>query len=273
MKLDVIGVTLLFAVATLAARAQSQQRVATAPGAFVMNGDPASATGAGWTFQGKVDGVRYDLTGILLKPRGDGPFPAVVLSHGAEGSAAMIGRIVGRTMREWGLVVIAANYTHASGVPIGSPGGARDPGASRANVTRAHMTHDLLARLGYVDMNRIALHGHSMGAYLDAATASRYPNDFRVASATGGGVRPDRFLAGPAPGAADVEHIRIPFQLHHGESDATVPLDYDQRFAALLQSHGVAHELWAYPGGHLAPQANPLMFDRVRAWYVKYGML
>ena len=184
----------------------------------------------------------------------------------------MIARSVGTTMRDWGLVIIAVNYTHATGVPMGSPGGARDVGASGANVERAHMAHDLLARLGYVDMTRVALHGHSMGAYLEAAAASRYPGDFRVASTTGGGVRPERFFAGPAPGPSDVSHIRIPFQLHHGDSDETVPLEYDERFAGLLLARGVPHELYTYPGGHLAPRSNPLMFERVRAWYQKYGM-
>ncbi|MGH9408211.1 MAG: alpha/beta hydrolase family protein [Vicinamibacterales bacterium] len=260
-----------FATLPLAAATPGAQAAAP-PGTFTITGDPESAEGAAWRFQGKVDGVRYDLTGVLLKPKGDGPFPAVVLSHGAQGSAAMIARMVGQTMRGWSMVVIAVNYTHASGVPMGSPGDARDRGASRANVERAHMAHDLLARLGYVDMTRVALHGHSMGAYLEAAAASRYPSDFRVASTTGGGVRPDRFFAGAAPGASDVAHIRIPFQLHHGDSDETVPLEYDQRFAALLQERNVPHELYVYPGGHLAPRADPLMFERVRAWYARFGM-
>jgi predicted esterase len=44
------------------------------------------------------------------------------------------------------------------------------------------------------------------------------------------------------------------------------------RLADLLQSHGVPHELYIYPGGHLAPRSNPLMFERVRAWYARFGM-
>ena len=187
-------VVLTLCTGAIAPLARSQAPAPAAPGTFTISGDPESADGATWTFQGSVDRVKYDLTGVLLKPTGGGPFPAVVLSHGAQGSAAMIARTVGRTMRDWGLVCIAVNYTHATGVPIGSPGDERDRGASRGNVERAHMAHDLLARLGYVDMGRVALHGHSMGAYLSAAAASRYPTDFRVASTTGGGIRPDRFL-------------------------------------------------------------------------------
>src|SRR5689334_15337647 len=73
-----------------------------------------------------------------------------------------------------------------------------DVGASQANVLRAHMTHELLRRLHYVDMSRVAHHGHSLGAYLGVATIAAYPNDFRVASHTGGGVRPTAIVIGPA---------------------------------------------------------------------------
>jgi hypothetical protein len=34
----------------------------------------------------------------------------------------------------------------------------------------------------------------------------------------------------------------------------------------------VDNALYVYPGGHLAPRANPLMFERVRAWYAAHGV-
>jgi dienelactone hydrolase len=245
-----------------------------APGAFDITGDPESPAGATWVFRGTVDGMRYDLAGVLLKPHGAGPFPAVILSHGYEGSAGMFADFVGPTMVAWGLVCIAPNYTHATGVPIGSPGGTSpgDRGASRVNLLRIHMTRTLLGRLGYVDLARVALHGHSMGAYLDAAAAAAYPTEFRVASSTGGGVRPDRIRFGPAPSSSAVRGIRIPFQMHHGDADDVVPLDDDRRFASILDGLHVPNELYVYPGGHLAPRSNPLMFERVHAWYARFGM-
>lgn len=242
-------------------------------GDFVITGNPESPGGATWTFRGIVDGVTYDLAGVLLKPPGSGPFPAVVLSHGSEGSGAFFASLIGPTMVQWGLVCIAPNYTHAAGVPIGAPGDASQPGASQANVLRAHMTHELLRRLGYVDMSRVALHGHSMGAYVDVAVAGMYPTDFRVASHTGGGVRPDFIVAGPAPSPAQARGIQIPFQMHHGDADATVPLSYDQRFDSLLTAMGVPHALYVYPGeDHLAVRLDPDMLARVHAWYAARGM-
>jgi dienelactone hydrolase len=240
---------------------------------FVVTGNPESSSGATWTFRGSVDGVTYDLTGVLLKPLGGGPFPAVVLSHGADGSAAFFTSLIGPTMVQWGLVCIAVNYTHATGVPLGAPGTASDPGASQANILRAHMTHELLRRLSYVDMTRIALHGHSMGAYVDVATASAYPNDFRVGSHTSGGVRPSAIISGPAPSPAQAEGLRIPYEMHHGDADETVPLAYDQRLDSLLAAHGVDHELFVYAGeDHLTVRTDPNALSRTRTWYAAHGM-
>jgi dienelactone hydrolase len=256
-----------------ASSTRTDQTTPDSTGDFVVTGNPESQSGATWTFRGVIDGVAYDLAGVLLKPPGPGPFPAVVLSHGSEGSGAFFASLIGPTMVQWGLVCIAPNYTHAAGVPIGAPGDASQPGASQANVQRAHMTHELLRRLGYVDMSRVALHGHSMGAYLDVAVAGMYPTDFRVASHTGGGVRPDFIVAGPAPSSAQARGIRIPFQLHHGDADATVALSYDQRFDSLLAAIGLPHALYVYPGeDHLAVRLDPEMLTRVHAWYASHGM-
>src|SRR5216683_1403033 len=120
---------------------------------FQLSGDPESFSGATWTYKATTDGVMYDLQGILWKPRGQGPFPAVIISHGLDNNAGN-GGVPGtaREMVTWGLVCIATNYTHSAGVPIGSPGTAAEPGASQANILRAHKLLDILLGLGYVDL-------------------------------------------------------------------------------------------------------------------------
>ena len=271
-KLARLSTTLLLTT-TFSCGAATKLTTSPSTGGFIITGNPESASGATWTFKDSVDGTKYDLAGVLYKPPGAGNFPAVILSHGSDGSAAFFASLVAPTMVQWGLVCIATNYTHSSGVPIGAPGDASQPGASQANVLRAHMTFELLRRLGYVDMTRVALHGHSMGAYLDVATAGAYPSDFRVGSQTGGGVRPDFIISGPAPSPTQARTVRIPFQMHHGDADATVPLSYDQRFDSLLTALGVEHQLFVYAGeDHLQVRTDPTMFARVRAWYAAHGM-
>jgi len=248
--------------------------ITTPPGApaLIIDGDPESATGATWTLSGTLDGSSVDLQGILLKPRGRGPFPAVVLSHPAGGSAKSYGRELGAVMRTWGLVSIATNYTHARGVPMGIPGTLLEQGASPANVFRAHAAVTILGRLGYVDVRRVAAHGHSMGAFVTTAFVAEYPGDVRVASHTAGGVLPDVLhLRGvPAPSAAEARRIKTPYQWHHGLRDFAVPFLFDQRFDALLDG---PHEGHLYPRlGHGQVADNPEVLARIRSWYAAHGL-
>ena len=218
---------------------------ASAPGDPVLSitGNPESASGAMWTLVGVLDGTRVDLQGILLKPRGRGPFPAVVLSHGAGGNAQSYGRALGSVMRTWGLVCIALNYTHAGGAPLGAPGTLLQLGASPANAFRAHAAVTVLARLRYVDVARVAAHGHSMGAFVTTAFVAAYPGDVRVASHTSGGVLEDAIhRAGmPAPSVAEARRIQTPYQWHHGLLDYAVPFLLDKRFDSVLTAPHEGH--------------------------------
>ena len=175
-------------------------------------------------------------------------------------------------MVTWGLVVIATSYTHAGAVPIGSPGTANEPGASPPNIARARQMVELLRGLGYVDMNRIAAHGHSMGGFVTGGVLGAHPSVFRVASHSASGIRPDA-STGAAPTESQAAAIRSPYQLHHGDADQVVSLTMDQRLAAVLLAHGVAHELHVYPAAdHDDLSQHPTMFDRVRAWYQSKGL-
>jgi dienelactone hydrolase len=247
---------------------------ASAPGdpALLITGDPESASGATWTLVGTLDGTTVDLQGFLLKPRGRGPFPAVVLSHGAGGNAQSYGLKLGSVMRTWGLVCIAVNYTHSRGVPHGAPGTLLQQGASPANAFRAHAAVTVLARLRYVDTRRVAAHGHSMGAFVTTAFAAGYPDDVRVASHTSGGVLLDAIHREgmPFPSVAQARRITAPYQWHHGLLDYAVPFLLDRRFDSVLTA---PHEGHLYRRlTHAQVATDPEMLARVRAWYTAHGM-
>jgi dienelactone hydrolase len=241
---------------------------------FHVTGDPTSNSGATWTYTATTNGITYDLTGILLKPVGAGPFPAVIISHGAGGSANGYSRAIARSMVGWGLVCIATNYTHAGGgVALGAPGLATAVGASVANVQRARKVVDILRALPYVDSRRVAAHGHSMGAFVTTALVAAAPSLFIAASHSAGGVRPD-IGAGPAPTESAVASITVPYQMHHGDADVVVPLSNDQRMATLLTGRGVQNVLFVYPGlGHEDVPFNTTALDRVRTWHVSHGLI
>lgn len=240
-------------------------------GAFLVSGTPSSAGGATWTYNSTDDGVAYSLKGVLLAPAGAGPFPAVVVSHGKGGSANGYSKSIAQTMRGWGLVAIATNYSHGSNTAGDLPLGA--DGASPENILRAHKAFDLLRCIPSVDRTRVAAHGHSMGAFVTAALLGAFPADFKVASHTAGGVN-DSGFPGAAPTPAQVQGIRTPYQLHHGDADTVVRLAMDQTLDAILTSLGVLHQLLVYPGvDHAGISMNATMLSRVRSWYTARGLL
>jgi dienelactone hydrolase len=235
-------------------------------------GDPESASGATWTLVGTLDGKPVDLQGVLLKPRGRGPFPAVVLSHGAGGNAQTYGRRLGSEMRTWGLVCIAVDYTHARRAPGGVPGTLLQHGASPANVLRAHAAYTVLARLRYVDVRRVAAHGHSMGAFVTTAFAAAHPADVRVASHTAGGVLLDAIHREgmPVPSVAEARRIQAPYQWHHGLLDYAVPFLLGRRFDSVLTA---PREGFLYRRlRHAEIATDPEVLSRVRAWYTAHGL-
>jgi dienelactone hydrolase len=235
-------------------------------------GDPETSSGATWTLLGTLEGTQVDLQGVLLKPRAGGVLPAVVLSHGAGGNAQEFSGEVGRVMRTWGLVCIAVNYTHARDAAPGTPGTWLDQGASRANVLRAHAASTVLARLGYVDVRRVAAHGHSMGAFVTTAFVAAHPDAVRVASHTSGGVLLDAIHREgvPIPSAAEARRIRTPYQWHHGLLDYAVPFILARHFDAVLTA---PHDGHLYPRfGHGGIATDSEVLARIRAWYTEHGM-
>lgn len=238
--------------------------------AFTVAGDPTATAGARWTYRSVDAGLEFRLSGVLFKPAANGPFPAVVVSHGYGGSAASYSSNVARIMRGWGMVAIATNYTHANAPAFEElPQG--DLGASDANVARAHKARDLLSCLGDVDLHRVAAHGHSMGAFVTAQMLGTHPGDFAAASHTAGGATE----SGPnATRLVTAARIRTPYQLHHGDADTVVDVSLDRALSDVLTTSRTVHELYVHPGySHDAIATDAAMLERVRDWYRAKGVL
>jgi dienelactone hydrolase len=244
---------------------------------FTITGDPTLPAGATWTYFATTGGVAYDLRGRLYVPAappagGHAAYPAVVISHGFGGNANGYSAAIATAMRTWGLVCIMTNLTHASGVPLGSPGTALERGASAANVLRNKKCVDLLQSLGYVDMRRIAAHGHSMGAFATGALLGTHPQVFLVGSHTAGGMSTQPGAA--ATTLAQAQSIAAPYQLHHGDADTVVPLALDQLLANQLAANPTVHQLVVYPGvTHPQIATSAAMLAAVQAWYTQHGLL
>jgi dienelactone hydrolase len=251
--------------------------------------------GERWTCQ--VDG--RPLSGILLKPEGKGPFPAVLISHGLGGSAESFGLSKAREMVKWGLVCIAPNYTHNVGGGPRSPSGKppepgqragkggkgttaapqrrgaqpSDFGASEENIRRALACVEILRGLPDVDARRLAAYGHSMGGFVTVGLAAAVPDLLKAAAISGSGVAPQAGF--PAPSAQAAEKIRTPLLILHGGSDPVVRPAQSDLLKQVLDRNQVPNERHVFEGqGHPIDQTNrDDVFQRMRAWFSRHGVL
>ena len=239
---------------------------------FQLDGDPVN--GCTWSYVGTDDGVDYDIRGYIVKPAGNGPFPAILLSHGKDGSAPDFVRSYAARMASWNVVTIGVNYNHVS-KPSGSPGSGReDWAASEANILRAKKCIDILRSLGYVDMKRVAAHGHSMGAYLTAALVSACPDLFLVASHTAGGIGE---VGNHSFGTTreQAQKIKTPYLIIHGTKDQTVPVAEDRALIEILKNNGVDAKMIEIPeGSHKSVQLNQSdeTLGYVKDFYEQHGL-
>ncbi|MCW1410637.1 dienelactone hydrolase family protein [Rhizobium sp. 1AS11] len=97
------------------------------------------------------------LLGYLSRPRGDGPFPAVVVLHGCEGMRLSIKDLWPKRLVSWGYVVLVVDSFTTRNI--------KDPCRSHLpdRVFDAYGALNLLSKQSYVDIRRVALMGFSTG--------------------------------------------------------------------------------------------------------------
>lgn len=208
------------------------------------------------------------IAAALRKPAGDGPFPAVVIFHGAPGgrgmeqlvgwSRGMTGGPVWERFLQEGCVVVLADYRggpRMQGQPV--PGSITyiDDGISVVDYVKA---------LPYVNANRINLYGASMGGGLVLGIVSR----ITVNAAILGAPAPMAFLGMTmAPGAPsggpdrfkdakvdaevarrNIEPIKTPLLILVGTADSLLPVD--RILHDMLEAAGKSVRMEVYENGY-----------------------
>lgn len=218
------------------------------------------------------------VSGILLRPRGRGPFPAVVLNHGyIEPSVYVTGQGLAREqdyLARAGYVVLHTDYRgHA----------ASDPAGELERESRLGYTRDTLhavasvKRLPAVDPDRVAMLGRSMGggvtlnalvaqpgavraAVLYASVSSAFTENLdqftipnrpeaaqRLADRFGSRREDPAFYRGLSS-RTFFDRITEPVLVHHGTADDTCPVRWARRTHRLLRAADVDSTLRLYAG-------------------------
>jgi dipeptidyl aminopeptidase/acylaminoacyl peptidase len=214
----------------------------------------------------------------IRKPKGDGPFPAIVFFHGAPGGRGMEqlvgwsrgetgGPVWERFLKE-GFVVAVADYRggdwNAANVP--------STGANATAIDDGLAVIEHVKGLPYVDGSRISLYGVSLGGNLVAYLISKAPTIHAavlgapapmwflgVKLPTTGG-RPDFSKAVPDPAVADanIAPIRTPVLILVGTEDGLQPMA--ATFHDLLEKAGKRVRMDVYEHGYhdfvLGPQGQ-----------------
>ncbi len=230
----------------------------------------------------KLEGVRWTyqensflMSGILLKPPGSGPFPAVLISHGLGGSAESFGMSKAREMVQWGLVCIACDYTHARGPGARGPDANADRatfGASESNLRRASKCLEILASLPEVDARRICAYGHSMGGFVTIGLTAKNPEGLLAAAISGSGIAPRSGFA--APSADVAAKTKTPMLMIHGGNDSVVRPDQSLALKELLDAHKVPNARHVFDGVNhpVDQQKAPETYELIKGWFTQHGV-
>jgi len=230
----------------------------------------------GLTITGKTfsydagDGV---VTGIIRIPSGSGPFPAVLISHGKGGSASNFSDQQAEALVNWGFVCIGPSYTHEGS----NVNPSNNEGYCPENSRRARRSIEILAATPGVDMTRLAVFGHSQGAFLTAGLAGEIPAQVKAACISAGGTSGTTNTSFASPATQEVQGITAPFLMFHGTADTTVVPAQSLNLQNILTGNSVPGKRLLYQGiDHDIVNTNVKRADMhaiMRAWFTQHGVL
>lgn len=208
----------------------------------------------------RVTGGGTTLPGLLYKPAGAGPFPAVVALHGCGGLFDKAGKPDART-EDWGdrlaaqgFVVLFPDSFGPRGVSSQCRTRERVARSSRERRSDAHAARRWLQHQDYVKPNAITLMGWSNGGstVLHAVRKERLSRPGRGVRVIGPDfARAVAFYPGcRAPADKGRFQSRMPLMILIGEADDWTPAKYCKELAAQTKSTPYPVTLVTYPDAY-----------------------
>ena len=232
------------------------------------------------------------LHALLWRPRGRGPFPAVLLNHGSGRTREELERlrpyeqqadILGPVFARHGYVFL---YLFRRGVGLSANQGANAAdlmngelaahGQEARNALQLQLLEngemsDALSGLAFlqalpeVDARDLAVIGHSFGGSLTLLLAEREPNLRAVVVFSGAGYSWDRSAQLRARLLAAVARIASPVFFIHSANDYS--LAAGKALDGRLEQLGKPHRLKIYPPvGHTAEEGHGFLYLGVSSW-------
>jgi carboxymethylenebutenolidase len=194
----------------------------------------------------KANYVEYDspggtsgsMRGYLVQPRGNGPFPAVVVVHENRGLNPYIEDVARRAAAD-GFLALAPDGL----APVGGyPGNDDDGRELQSSLDQAKLRQDMINSARW-------LKGHELSSGRLGATGFCWGGGMvnNLAVALGADLHAAAPFYGAAPATADVPKIRAALLIHYAESDERINSMWPD-YEAALKANNVNHQMHIYPG-------------------------
>ena len=183
-------------------------------------------------------GTSGEMRGYLVRPQGEGPFPAVVVIHENRGLNPYIEDVARRLAVE-GFLAFAPDGLYPVG---GYPGNDEDGKEMQAALDKEKLFTDLLNGAAFVK-------SHALSTGKLGATGFCYGGGVVNAFAVemGAGLNAGVPYYGRAAMTADVPKIKAPLMIQNAEDDPRIN-EGMPAYAEALEANGVTFEMHTYPG-------------------------
>jgi carboxymethylenebutenolidase len=183
-------------------------------------------------------GTSGKMRGYLVQPKGDGPFPAVLVIHENRGLNPYV-EDVARRVAVAGFLALAPDGLSPVG---GYPGNDDDGRRLQASLDQAKLRQDMVNSARY--LKALPLSSGKLGAVGFCWGGGMVNN---LAVALGADLQAGVPFYGAAPGAADVAKIKAPLLIQYAGNDQRIDSMWPD-FEKALKANGATYEMHMYDG-------------------------
>jgi carboxymethylenebutenolidase len=183
-------------------------------------------------------GTSGKMRGYLVQPRGNGPFPALIVIHENRGLNPYIEDVARRAAVE-GFLALAPDGLYPVG---GYPGNDDDGRSLQRSLDQAKLRQDMVNSAKYVKAHPLSTGKLGTMGFCWGGGTTNF-----LAVTLGSELQAAVPFYGAAPKAEDVAKIRAPLLIHLAEHDERINAMWPA-YEVALKAHGVTYQKHSYPG-------------------------
>jgi carboxymethylenebutenolidase len=183
-------------------------------------------------------GTSGTMRGYLVQPKGDGPFPVVLVIHENRGLNPYIEDVARRVATE-GFLALAPDGLFPVG---GYPGNDDDGRTLQAGLDQGKLRTDMLNSARYLKAHALSSGKLGVTGFCWGGSTTNY-----LAAMLGADLKAGVPFYGAAAETAAVPAIKAPLMVQYAENDERIDAMWPG-YEAALKAAGVTYEMYIYPG-------------------------